>query len=49
MVSRLIKFVFSLFGYWCLKFVELLGSQKLSFSIFSVLKGLNVKLYHMFV
>ena len=28
-------------SYWCLKFVELLESQKPSFSIFLVLKGLN--------
>ena len=28
-------------SYWCLKFLELLESQKPSFSIFLVLKGLN--------
>ena len=29
-------------SYRCLKFVELLASQKSSFSIFPVLKGLNI-------
>ena len=36
-------------SYWCLKFLELLESQKPSFSIFLVLKGLNkikeIKIY----
>ena len=31
-------------SYWCLKFVQLLASQKSSFSIFPVVKGLRINL-----
>ena len=39
MISRLIDLCFS--SYWCLKFAELMESQKSSFLIFLVLIGLN--------
>ena len=40
MICSLIDFEFMVLRCWCLKFVELLESQKSSFSIYPVLKGL---------